>query len=251
MTTVEDIACLPGFRRRFLVVPATDRVTAAVEDDYHCMTVTLHHDGAIVMSVESVMDRAPWTTCPGAPAVLATTFAGVALADVAKRGEKQSNCTHLHDLALLAAAHAADDAPTRYEILVCDPVDERVTAEIRRDGAPVLRFEHRDDILTAPAEIAGTSLFRLRGWIDTLEGPAREAARLLQWGTILAHGRITPMERQSDASRMPPNCYTFQPDRKMEAKRVGLILDFTNGPIEPLDHFDGQRFREGRRVPSQ
>ena len=244
---VEDIARLPGFRRRFLVVPAPDRVTAAVEDDYHCMAVTLHHDGTTVTSVESVMDRAPWTTCPGAPAMLATTFTGVALADVARRGEKQTNCTHLHDLALLAAAHAGDDAPTRYEILTCDPVDGLVISEIRCDGATILRFEARDDVITAPAEIAGTSLFKLRGWIETLDGPAREAARLLQWGTILAHGRITPMERQSDASRMPPNCYTFQPDRKGDARRVGVVLDFSQGTTEPLAHFDGQAFQEAKR----
>jgi hypothetical protein len=242
----EDIASLPGFRRRFLVVPVPDRVTAAVEDDYHCMAVTLHHDGAVVTSVESVMDRAPWTTCPGAPAMLAATFTGVALADVARRGEKQTNCTHLHDLALLAAAHASDDAPTRYEILTSDPVEGLVTAEIRRDGAAILRFEHRDDVLTAPAEVAGTSVFKLRGWIESLDGPAREAARLLQWGTILAHGRITPMERQSDASRMPPNCYTFQPERKGDARRVGLVLDFSRGSRQPLDHFDGQAFQDGR-----
>ncbi len=246
-----DLADLPGFRRRFLVVPATDRVTAAVEDDYHCMAVTLHHDGIVVTSVESVMDRAPWTTCPGAPAMLATTFTGVALAEVAKRGEKQTNCTHLHDLALLAAAHASDGGPTRYEILTSDPVEGLVIAEIRRDGAPVLRFEHRDDILTAPAEVAGTSVFKLRGWIETLDGPAREAARLLQWGTILAHGRITPMERQSDASRMPPNCYTFQPERKGDARRVGLVLDFSKGVRQPLDHFDGRVFQDGQREPLQ
>ena len=242
-----DIVGLPGFRRRFIVSPSADHVTAAVEDDYHCMAVTLHHDGTVVTSVESVMDRAPWTTCPGAPAMLATTFTGVALSDVARRGEKQTNCTHLHDLALLAAAHAADDTPTRYEILASDPVDGLVAAEIRRDGETILRFEHRDDILTAPVEIAGTSVFKLRGWIESLDGSLREAARLLQWGTILAHGRITPMERQSDASRMPPNCYTFQPERKGDARRVGVVLDFSEGARQPLDHFDGRGFQDGQR----
>ena len=88
---IGDIENLPGFRRRFLVTPAPDRVTAAVEDDYHCMAVTLHHDGASVASVDATMDRAPWTTCPGAPVVLAATFTGVALAEVARRGEKNQD----------------------------------------------------------------------------------------------------------------------------------------------------------------
>jgi hypothetical protein len=239
-----DLASLPGFRRRFLVTPAVDRVTAAVEDDYHCMAVTLRHEGGVVTAVDAVMDRAPWTTCPGAPAVLAATFSGVALAAVAGRGEKQANCTHLHDLAVLAAAHAGDAAPTRYEMLVSDAVDGLIAAEIQRDGTTVHRIEHRDDIVTAPDVIAGTSLFKLRGWIETLDPTPREAARLLQWGTIIAHGRAIPMERQSDASRMPPNCYTFQPERKVDAKRVGKVLDFSRGGVAPLDHFDGQGFED-------
>ncbi|MCJ8156023.1 DUF2889 domain-containing protein [Sphingomonas sp. LaA6.9] len=240
--TIGEIEALPGFRRRFAVSPVAGRVTAAVEDDYHCMAVTLHHDGEKVTGVGAIMDRAPWTTCPGAPAVLEATFTGVALADVAARGEKQANCTHLYDLAVLAAAHAGDSTPTRFDILVCDPVDGCVVAEIRRDGALVHRIGHRDDIVTAPSAIAGTSLFKLRGWIETLMEPEREAARLLQWGAILAHGRIIPMERQSDASRMPPNCYTFQPDNKAVAKRIGKIIDFGAGSPEPLDHFDGASF---------
>lgn len=240
---MDDLAALPGFRRCFIVTPAPDRVTAVVEDDYHCMAVTLHHDGAAIRSVDAAMHRVPWTTCPGAPSVLAATFTGVALADVARRGEKQANCTHLHDLALLAAAHATDRAPSRYDILVTDPVEGLIVAEIRRDGAPVLRIEHRDDIVTAPAELAGISLFKLRDWIATLDGPTREAARLLQWGAILAHGRAIPLDRQSDASRMPPNCYTFQPERKGEAKRTGRIVDFSAGGNEPLADLTRSRAR--------
>lgn len=233
---------LPGFRRRFVVSPGAGRVTAALEDDYHCMIVTLHHDGSKVTQIDTIMERAPWTTCPGAPEVLKATFADVALADVAARGEKRSNCTHLHDLAVLAAAHANDLAAMRYDILVCDPVEGLVTSEIRRDGVPVHRIEHRDNIVTAPNEIAGISLLKMRDWIDSLDGLEREAARLLQWGTILAHGRIIPMERQVNASRVPPNCYTFQPENKFSAIRVGQIIDFSEESLEPLDHFDGSEF---------
>ena len=177
---------LPGFRRRFRVTPSEGAVIAAVEDDYHCMAVTLRHDGTRITSVESVMERVPWTTCPGAPAVLAATFTGVALADVAARGEKKTNCTHLHDLAVLAAAHAADHDPTRYDIVACDPVDGLAVAEIRRNGAVLLQVAHRQHIMDAPAAITGLSLLKLRAWIDSLEDPQREAARLLQWGAILA-----------------------------------------------------------------
>jgi hypothetical protein len=98
-------------------------VQGEVEDDYHLMSVIVHHDGAVATTIESVMRRAPWTTCPGAPAQLAQTFTGVALNAFAARGEKQANCTHLHDLAVLAAGHAFDAAPVVYDMLVSDPVD--------------------------------------------------------------------------------------------------------------------------------
>lgn len=240
--TSEDLDQLPGFRRRFLVNPRSNEVIVAVEDDYHCMAVTLHHDGVKISKVEAHMDRVPWTTCPGAEAKLASTFGGEEIDAVSSRGEKQANCTHLYDLVILGAAHARDQKPSCFDILVCDRVDGLNVAEIRRDGEPILRFAHRDNIMLEPSEVNGISLFKLRSWIDTLDAEKREAARLLQWGTILAHGRVTPMDQQSDASRMPPNCYTFQPDMAANAVRVGKIVDFGAGQREPLSHFDGLAF---------
>ncbi|WP_324319522.1 DUF2889 domain-containing protein [Povalibacter sp.] len=79
---------------------------ADVEDDFHCMSVTVRHSNGVATQIEAVMQRAPWTTCPGAVRQLQATFSGVALAAFAERGEKRENCTHLHDLATLAATHA-------------------------------------------------------------------------------------------------------------------------------------------------
>jgi hypothetical protein len=224
------------------VTPSVGQVTAAVEDDFHGMAVTLHHDGTTISSVDAVMDRAPWTTCPGAAAVLKNTFEGEILKNASARGEKRANCTHLHDLAVLAAAHAGDEGPTIYDILVSDSVDGLVAAEIRRGGTTVHRIECRDDVVLSPPQLAGASLFKLRGWVESLDGLDRESARLLQWGAILAHGRSIPLEDQSDAGRMPPNCYTFQPDRAKIASRVGGMLDFSANDHQPLKYFDGQIF---------
>ena len=115
-------------------------------------------------------------------------------------------------------------------------------AEIRLDDQLVHRLVHRDDIVSAPSAIQGLSLFKLRGWIESLTGTEQEAARLLQWGTILAHGRAIPMDRQSDANRMPPNCYSFQEDMKKSAKRVGEVIDFSQGRFVPLGHLGEQGF---------
>ncbi len=223
-----------------------------VEDDYHCMSVTLRHAGGVISAVEPVMHRAPWTTCPGAVAQLQETFAGVAIKAVVARGDKSANCTHLHDLAVLAAAHAADDEPLVYDIFASDPIEGWGELELRRNDQRLLVWIERDHRLVEPAELSGLRLDQLRAWIDGLDAPLQEAARLLRWGAILAHGRVIPMERQSDASRMPPNCYSFQPQRAIHARRVGLIRDFSRGAAQPLDPpFTGSRDDHARsRSPS-
>jgi len=47
-----DIASLPGYRRTTRVVPFPGAVVAMMEDDMHCMAVTLRHDGERVTAVE-------------------------------------------------------------------------------------------------------------------------------------------------------------------------------------------------------
>jgi len=225
---------LPGFRRRFRVTPAAGCVQSEVEDDYHCMSVIVRHDGVIATRIDADMRRAPWTTCPGAVAQLRQTFAGVALDAFANRGEKQANCTHLHDLAVLAATHAADPAPFVYDILISDPVDGKRHAELRCAGVTVVGWTELQLRIVEPAPIEGIELRDSRRLLEAIDPQRREAARLLRWANVLANGRLIPMERQSDASRMPPGCYTFQPQRVAEAKRVGLIRDFSDGSAEPL-----------------
>jgi hypothetical protein len=228
----------PGFRRRFRITPEPGRICCEVEDDYHCMSVSLSHDGTCATAVEPVMRRVPWTTCPGAVEELETTFTGVPLAEFVSRGARKTNCTHLHDLAQLAAAHAFDASASVYDILVSDPVDGRRQAEIRLDGRVVFQWLETEHEILEPAELAGRSLWDLHSWIESLDAGQQEAARLLRWGTILASGRIIPLERQSDASRMPANCYTFQPERAAVARRVGEVLDFSEGTARPLDGYE-------------
>nr|WP_221240526.1 DUF2889 domain-containing protein [Sphingobium boeckii] len=233
---------MPGFRRRFLISPTADRVTAAVEDDFHCMAVTLHHDGHQIAAVDAEMQRWPWTTCPGAVTVVRSTFVGAALSQAAALGLKSSNCTHLYDLAILAAAHAQDHEAVCYDVFVGDAVEGRKYAEIRRDGEIMLCWTMDRDVLRSPPIVQGTPLMKLRDWIATLDPAAQEAARILQWASLISHGRSIPLDQQSDATRMPPNCYSFQPERAKRAGRIGQILDFSGKDRRPLDHFDGHAF---------
>lgn len=227
----------PGYRRRIRVEPAAGRVLAAMEDDMHCMAVMLRHDGETVQTVEPVMDRAPWDTCPGARAKLVETFAGQPLAEVTARREKRQNCTHLHDLAVLAAAHAAGTSGLVYDISVSDPENGRRILELRRDGELLLRWIEQDGVLREPASLAGKSLMTLREAINAMAIRDQEPARLLQWAGLVAHGRTIPLEQQSRAADLPPNCYSFQPERAAVANRIGKSFDFSRGSRVLLDEF--------------
>lgn len=236
-STSSDMDLLPGYRRRIRVTVDAGRAAALLEDDFHCMAVTLLHDGETVTAIEPVVERAPWTTCPGAPAKLVETFAGLPLSEITARRDKKANCTHLHDLAVIAAAHAGERGTLTYDVLASDPVDGERLLEIRRDGQVVWRWTERGGVVAAPAEIAGQTLFGLRDWINGLGEPQREAARLLQWAAMVAHGRTLPLERQSTAADMPANCYTFQPERAAVALRNGRSVDFSTGERLPLEPF--------------
>lgn len=226
-----------GFRRRFRITPGDEVIQAEVEDDFHCMSVIVHHDGKKAMRVVADLRRAPWSTCPGAEAALEKAFAGVELTAFPGHGDKSSNCTHLYDLALLAAAHADDENQTIYDILVSDPVDNQRHAEVRKNGETLLHWIESEFRIVSPDNIAGVRIDQLRSWIKSLKPMLQEPARLLQWANMLANGRIIPLADQSDATKMPPSCYTFQPERAVQATRIGRIRDFSEGIEQPLDEY--------------
>jgi hypothetical protein len=203
--------------------------------------VSLRHDGRKVTGIDAALQRSPWTTCPGAVEQLRQTFSGVPLAGFMERGEKRENCTHLHDMAVLCAAHAHDAAPLVYDILVSDPVDGRRQAEIRRNGKPVLGWTDGPASASAynqiiePVELAGKTLDQLRPWIRSLDPERQEAARMLQWCAIIANGRKLSQAQHSDARGLGAGrCYTFNERRIGFAKRSGDIQDFSRGKAQLL-----------------
>jgi len=229
----------PGYRRRIRIIAEDGAATALLEDDYHCMAVTLEHKGGIVTQVIPDMARAPWSTCPGAMAKLVETFAGLPLHEVTARREKTFNCTHLHDLSVLAAAHAGQVGSMVYDVAVSDAIAGKRIIEMRRGGALALRWTEQDGVLVAPDAIAGRTLPTLRDWIAELPEPEREAARLLQWAAMVAHGRTWAWKQGGPAPRISPNCYTFQPERVIDAHRIGAVVDFMTAGRTPLDGLGG------------
>ncbi|WP_226631881.1 DUF2889 domain-containing protein [Novosphingobium profundi] len=225
----------PAFHRAIVIRPEPGQVTALVEDDLHHMKVTLDHDGEVITHVVGEMIRAPWSTCPGAVLALAETFTGAALDIAAGVGAKKQNCTHLFDIAVLAAAHAHDAAPTRYDLRVEDPVEGVRPMDIARNGEVRMAWIEKDKRFLAPAAIAGLGYKEMGPWIASLSSADEEMARLLRGVAVISHGRQIPMEKQSDATRIPPNCHTFQPGQREYAVRVSGIHDFTTAIHGPLD----------------
>ncbi|WP_188770446.1 DUF2889 domain-containing protein [Novosphingobium endophyticum] len=230
----QDIAAMPGYRRVLRVEPGYGTVMAMLEDDLHCMAVRLRHDGERVVAVEPLTDRAPWNICPNAQAVLVGTFTGVALSEVTARRDKKLNCTHLHDLAVLAAAHAQDSRPLEYRVYVSDPDGAKRILEIRRNGRTLHRWVERDGVLASPGDVSGLTLVTLRDWIASLEGEEQEAARLLQWASLVAHGRTMTREQRRAAVGVLPSCYAFQPERAGDVDFWREPQDFSGDERQPL-----------------
>lgn len=231
---------MPGYRRRILIEPASGAVTAELEDDYHRMVVTLTHENGVITKVASEMKRSPWTLCPGAMAQLAETFTGVALADVPKRGQKTANCTHLHDLAIFGAAHAAETAPIAYDILVTDPVADVRDATLLRNGQPMLHWVLQggamNEVFTAPATLAGRPMSQLGEVIAQAPKTDAEAMRILRWASIVAHGRAREMPAGMSATEFPAgSCFNFQADRAPGSfRRPGADIDFSQPGAAPM-----------------
>lgn len=226
----------PAYRRRILIEPAPGAVTAELEDDYHRMVVTLVHDGETVRDVVAEMKRWPWTTCRGAIDQLPRTFVGKPLAAFAKAGERPLNCTHLHDLALFAAAHAHESAPVAYDVTATDPVDGRRELTIHRGGELVHHWTFQDDVATAPEAIAGRGFLELGDWIAGLDPAAKEAARILRWGSMVGRGRQMDIPAHSTTDRFPTgSCHTFQAGIAEQARRLpDADVDFSAPGREPL-----------------
>lgn len=225
-----------GFRRRILIEPMPGLIIAELEDDYHRMVVRLTHEAGVVTQVSSDMKRAPWTTCPGAMLQLQRTFTVIRLADFIIRGERTSNCTHLHDLSIFAAAHHADTDPIAYEIFVDDPVAGRRRARLWRDGRSMLDWALERDTFVEPAEFGGLRLTEIGNWITGQDKAVQEAARILRWGAILALGRqmAIPAHMSGEAFAQG-NCFTFQPETAKKATRLAHAdMDFSAPGTEPM-----------------
>jgi hypothetical protein len=223
-----------GFVRRVVIEPTKKVIHAHLEDDMHCMSVSLHHDDGNVFDVQATTHRAPWTTCPQAVTVLKNQFIGVRIEEIASARGKRNHCTHLWDLAQFAAYFANRDKPICIDMGVTDPVQGVREGALWFDGQQRLLWKECDLKMLEPAAVAGLGLFEMTSWLDAQEGEAAVLGRMLRWVMIVAKGRTMPLEAQSDAQRMPPNCYSFQPLQSAQATRIVNLKDFSKDGEQPL-----------------
>lgn len=228
----------PGLRRNILILPKPGTVEIELEDDFHHFILKLEHDGTTVTTVQTAAPRHPWTTCPASGPFLASRLENTPLRDVRGFDTPLIHCTHLHDLAVIAARHALSGEALFYSAFVADPVEGKVFASLHRNGVCVLEWRLNGQDIEPGSAYAGYNLRKLKVWASTLDPEPREHAEILRRAVFVANGRgFSPgsVERASELEGMQGACFTFDTDRSAHAAPVvGSKKDYSSGKTMPL-----------------
>ena len=229
-----------AFRRGLPLRVAADRVRVELEDANHAFRLQLAHDGRQVTDVTADTLRHPFVTCGEAVGPLRRIVSCPLDADATRlrSGFPQGqNCTHLHDMTLLALAHAREVGLERhYEITVLDERAGRIEASIDCDGTTVHDWMVRDHAIAAPEAHAGRPMMRgFYAWVaQSYSGLALEAAVALQRGYFVAQSRRYRSWPATDypakVNNMPDGtCYSYNHGVVDRALRMeGTVWDLTH-----------------------
>lgn len=249
------------FRRRIVLDCDGGTVRAGLEDDFHHFRVRVTLAENRVSNVEVQTFRFPWTTCPGAAGPLRAFIGMEVAAGMLRRPDApppRLNCTHLHDLTLLALAQAAR-GPGRRQYDVTVPPREpngrpigpdnipvwppgRTRASLTRDGVLLMQFDMEGETVRAPLDAAGLDFRHLGKWAAQKgDDDFLEAVKVFRQGFFVSSGRAVPVELvDHDLVRqvMTGVCYTFQPERiDTGERRLDTLRDFTHCPDALLADF--------------
>jgi hypothetical protein len=226
------------YRRAIMIRAEAGRATAEIEDDFHHFAVTVLHDGRAVTGVQGQAVRYPWSSCPLAVGAL-EALRGLPLAAhptaIYRYADPLGQCTHMFEMAGLAAAQAARATGSRrYDVAVSDQVDGRSEAELRRDGEPVLRWVLQDRVLVEPQEHRGArpEAFSSKA-LAALPHEEAEALLILRRAAALAMARGRDLDSFPTAASMgrARACFVFSPGEGDRAlRRRGSVRDFSTGP---------------------
>jgi hypothetical protein len=235
----------PGLHRRIVLQPGNGWIGVALEDDMHRFHLRLDHAGGRVAAVAGKAVRHPWSACPGAIGFMAAELTGQPLADVARRDPFQ-HCTHLFDLAVLAAAHADDAEATRFDMTVADRVEDRTTATLCENGAEKLRWRLDGTAIAGDPPFGGRDLRQLSKWKHELPAADAERAALLRRAIFVSGARqYTPPPGDPSAydnrERMGV-CFNYQlPQAATSHRTPDWHRDFSQSGNEPLEDLDPER----------
>jgi hypothetical protein len=238
-----------GVFRRCLRWRATaGEVEVELEDSNHGFRLRLRHDGCRIVDLAVDPVRYPFTTCPEASRAV-ERIVGASVADAVKLREclpGGENCTHMVDMALMAAAHAGDVGVERlYDIAVADERDGVTEARIECDGELLYEWRVRANLIESPAALAGRPLMRgFYAWAAEAfgGGKALEAAQALQRGFFVAQARryrYAPVERYPAMTDGMPtgSCYSYNTGAVERALRIrGSVRDDSDSSARLL-HF--------------
>lgn len=229
-----------AFRRALRLRVAADRIRVELEDANHAFCLELAHDGQRITEVAAETLRHPFVTCAEATGPLRRLVSVPLDVDASRlrNGFPQAeNCTHLHDMALLALAHAREVGLQRlYEVTVLDERAGAVEASIARDGTTVHAWTVRHHAIAAPEAHAGRPMMRgFYSWVaQSYSGPALEAAIALQRGYFVAQSRRYRSWPAADfpakVNNMPDGtCYSYNHPTVDRALRIeGAVWDLTD-----------------------
>jgi len=232
-----------AYRRRLRMRASLGRVDVELEDSNHGFRLHMQHDGERVTQVVAETRRHPFVTCAEAVTRLQTLVGADLAADGAtlrQRLPQGANCTHLHDMALLALAHAGEmpGFSRSYDIVVYDEREGMTEARVDCDGASIHVWQVRDDAVAEPVAHAGKPMKRgFYAWVSQhFEGMPLEAAVALQRGYFVAQSRrvarLPYQEWPAGADKMPDGtCYSYNHDVVARALRIeGTVWDLTDKP---------------------
>ena len=139
------------------------------------------HDGKRITGTQADTVRYPWSTCPGSVKKL-HNMVGMPLQrmHVGTDRDGRLQCTHLYDLARLAAARALVGKSVQYDVDVPDRVDGRTRVTVYRDGAPILIWDVNGKAVEGPAPFAGHGYLGSPVWPEGLDDDTLEAAAVLR-----------------------------------------------------------------------
>jgi hypothetical protein len=243
------------YHRRVVATVDPGRVRAGMEDESHCMNVTVLHDGTHITDITSDSSRTPWSSCPNAGTKLRDLI-GLSLRRMHETTghDAKLQCTHLFDLTRLAIARAKVGASVQYDVAIEDRVAGRTRGELLRNGMRVMEWQVDDFTISGPEPFTGHRLKGAPQWPAGLDHDTLEASLVMRRVFWVAQVR----EPKAAAARAPGapqilsadflkthgilgRCFSYQLQTGAGAASVNSWRDFAARREALLEQFTGTR----------